>query len=387
MVSKYWYNVATHEYIWRPRLAQKLNDSWFTITCDQQHFNFHAFNKSFSLYNFLSKFVWVDAAFFEAARFFANGHTLSQWIVGMSNRFRMCLTEPQNNVERKQKVVLLGPGLDRKRTQLLFRRFICSKPESVKPLSLIQGVMGIGSAIRLLITADVQRKNRQIALSSPSFMDCANGNYTKANRIPIFRDLIFDLHQLYSLQMSSKNGFTDEVDRLNRSHLFINHVDPQGNSRGRDLHTLHVTGSVRFVLKHMDGILYAIDASESPDQLCYLRYELRAILRGVPSKVADKIPVAILYIHSNDYDFFDVYGSASLTVTTSSHCLYDASRTSFVQQAPDGKHTHAASSILTPISCLGLCELRNPWRIQSCTNQDTKAVIQSVMWLTSRSPQ
>ncbi|VDN15738.1 unnamed protein product [Dibothriocephalus latus] len=141
------------------------------------------------------------------------------------------------------------------------------------------------------------------------------------------------------------------------------------------LSNLTVTEEMRELCRTIDGLIYAIDARESADQLSHLYFELSAVLRGFPPKVANKVPISILYIMPKEAIKLSVQRTEQEPVLVQPELV---NRDSY-----SGAEYTAAwhDSLLLPISALRLFEFSNPWRLQKCSSNDIKTLIQGIMWL------
>lgn len=132
----------------------------------------------------------------------------------------------------------------------------------------------------------------------------------------------------------------------------------------------------------LDGLIYAIDARESTDQLSHLYYELRAVLRGFPAQLADQIPIVVLYIMPAE----DIKLSEEASNRRKLQQVIQLPDLAVNRDSYSGAEYTAAwhESLLHPISVLRLFEFANPWRLQKCSSNDLKTLIQSIMWLNTR---
>lgn len=206
-----------------------------------------------------------------------------------------------------------------------------------------------------------------------------------------YEDFTFDMSYLYSLPPHLKHVFNDQFTRLSVSRL-LSHPSRMESEEDEDMarirspsrtpaelesffSQLQVSAEMRDFCRKLDGLVYAIDARESVDQLAYLYYELRAVLHGFSETIAPRIPLVILYIMPKE----------DIRLSPGSH---KQQRLVFKPELVNrdsysGAEYTAAwhDSILLPISVLKLFELPNPWRLQKCSSNDIKTLIQSLMWL------
>uniref|UniRef100_A0A0X3NH34 F-box domain-containing protein n=1 Tax=Schistocephalus solidus TaxID=70667 RepID=A0A0X3NH34_SCHSO len=190
-------------------------------------------------------------------------------------------------------------------------------------------------------------------------------------------DFTFDLSFLYSLPAHLNHVFNDQYSRLCVSRLFV-HSSSAGHGELPPeldfLSSLTVTEEMRELCRTIDGLIYAIDARESADQLSHLYFELSSVLRGFPPKVANRIPIIILYIMPKE--------AIKLSVQRSEQPVLVQPELVNRDSYSGAEYTAAwHDSLLLPISALRLFEFSNPWRLQKCSSNDIKTLIQGIMWL------
>lgn len=198
-------------------------------------------------------------------------------------------------------------------------------------------------------------------------------------------DFTFDLSYLYSLPPHLKHVFNDQYTRLRVSRLFFHQQDvEQGEEREIASETLlshlEVTHEMREICRKLDGLIYAIDARESAEQLALLYHELRAVLRAFPERTGRRIPLVVLYIMPKE----DIKFQKATVASTSATSASVVSKPELVNRDSYSGAEYTAAwhdSILLVISALKLFELPNPWRLQKCSSNDIKTLIQSLMWL------
>ena len=322
----------------------------------------------------------------------------------------------------RPRFALFGPGLDHRWTSRLFWKMVDSRTRSFEPINVFTGHMGFESGITLRLFAQAQHAvmdgstrcsgySRKVSCDFPkpsnisstinALSSCFSSSTASSNRSveitesgspPLVHhsteypcqchqheDFTFDLSYLYSLPPHLKHVFNDQYKRLGVSRLFSH---PYGIEEEMDeippetlLPNLEVTHEMRDICLKLDGIIYAIDARESPDQLALLYHELRAVLRGLPKRIAQRIPLVVLYIMPKE----DIKLQKAPTPSTSPVAGPElVNRDSY-----SGAEYTAAwhDSVLLIISALKLFELPNPWRLQKCSSNDIKTLIQSLMWL------
>lgn len=327
----------------------------------------------------------------------------------------------------RPRFALFGPGLDHRWTSRLFWKMVDTRTRSFEPINVFTGHMGFGSGITLRLFAQAQhavmdgstRCSRKVScdsakpshssvtsshcrfkscLSAPPTTPPLRGNADTSDP-PLLHhstdypcqchqheDFTFDLSYLYSLPPHLKHIFNDQYTRLRVSRLFSHRPDdlgdPEGESDGTGqspqdlLSNLTVTNEMRDICLKLDGLIYAIDAREAPEQLALLYYELRAVLRAFPDRTAHKIPIVILYIMPKEEIKFEKQAEPSSSRSVLRPELVNRDSYS------GAEYTEAwHDSILLVISALKLFELPNPWRLQKCSSNDIKTLIQSLMWL------
>ncbi|VDD79633.1 unnamed protein product [Mesocestoides corti] len=316
----------------------------------------------------------------------------------------------------RPRFALFGPGLDHRYTSRLFWKMVDTRTRSFEPINVFTGHMGFESGITLRLFAQAQRAvmdgstrcsaSRKVSCDSAAasaktstsrFASCLSAPSTPPSRSPVpvvqhsteypcqchqHEDFTFDLSYLYSLPPHLKHVFNDQYTRLRVSRLFFHNEDEAGAdavSVQRDhsselddfLSQLVVTNEMRELCRKLDGIIYAIDARESADQLVLLYHELRAVLRAFPERTARRIPIVVLYIMPKE----DIKFERKQKLVVKPELV---NRDSY-----SGAEYTAAwhDSVLLVISVLKLFELPNPWRLQKCSSNDIKTLIQSLMWL------
>ncbi|VDO05906.1 unnamed protein product [Rodentolepis nana] len=321
----------------------------------------------------------------------------------------------------RPRFALFGPGLDHRWTSRLFWKMVDTRTRSFEPIDVFTGHMGFGSGITLRLFAQAQhavmdgstRCSRKVSCDSAKpantsthsrFTSCFSVPPTTPPLRPFgdstdppllhhstaypcqchqHKDFTFDLSYLYSLPPHLKHIFNDQYTRLRVSPLFVHSDDLEDQEQSNQevpsehlLSNLGVTNEMRDICLTLDGLIYAIDAREAPEQLALLYYELRAVLRAFPERTARRIPIVILYIMPKEEIKFEKHVEPSSSRAVLRPELVNRDSYS------GAEYTEAwHDSILLVISALKLFELPNPWRLQKCSSNDIKTLIQSLMWL------
>ncbi|KAM7535080.1 hypothetical protein Aperf_G00000089937 [Anoplocephala perfoliata] len=322
----------------------------------------------------------------------------------------------------RPRFALFGPGLDHRWTSRLFWKMVDTRTRSFEPINVFTGHMGFGSGITLRLFAQAQhavmdgstRCSRKVSCdpakstnsstysrftsclsAPPDTPSMRSGDSADLGSPPLVHhsteypcqchqheDFTFDLSYLYSLPPYLKHIFNDQNTRLRVSRLFVHPDNLEHRSQeisSEDLlSNLRVTDEMRDICLKLDGLIYAIDAREAPEQLALLYYELRAVLRAFPERTARRIPIVVLYIMPKEEIKFQKPAEPS---ASTSHAVL---RPELVNRDSysGAEYTEAwHDSILLIISALKLFELPNPWRLQKCSSNDIKTLIQSLMWL------
>ncbi|CDS35635.1 Cyclin F box [Echinococcus multilocularis] len=326
----------------------------------------------------------------------------------------------------RPRFALFGPGLDHRWTSRLFWKMVDTHTRSFEPINVFTGHMGFESGITLRLFAQAQHavmdgstrcssSTRKTSCDSPKpsntstmsrFTSCLSASAvppmrsaeTESASPPLVHhsteypcqchqheDFTFDLSYLYSLPPHLKHVFNDQYTRLRVSRLFFHQ---QGVEREEEreiapemlLSHLEVTHEMREICRKLDGLIYAIDARESAEQLTLLYHELRAVLRAFPERTGRRIPLVVLYIMPKE----DIKFQKTAAASTSAALPPVVSKPELVNRDSYSGAEYTAAwhdSILLVISALKLFELPNPWRLQKCSSNDIKTLIQSLMWL------
>lgn len=321
----------------------------------------------------------------------------------------------------RPRFALFGPGLDHRWTSRLFWKMVDTRTRSFEPINVFTGHMGFGSGITLRLFAQAQhavmdgstRCSRKVSCDSAKPTNSSTySRFTSCFSVPPntpplrpfgdstdppllhhsteypcqchqHKDFTFDLSYLYSLPPHLKHIFNDQYTRLRVSPLFVHSDDLENQEQSNQeippellLSNLGVTDEMRDICLTLDGLIYAIDAREAPEQLTLLYYELRAVLRAFPERTARRMPIVILYIMPKEEIKFEKHVEPSSSRTVLRPELVNRDSYS------GAEYTEAwHDSILLVISALKLFELPNPWRLQKCSSNDIKTLIQSLMWL------
>ncbi|BHF73139.1 hypothetical protein SprV_0401621500 [Sparganum proliferum] len=350
-----------------------------------------------------------------------------------------------NEASTRPRFVLFGPGFDHRDTNHLFRKMVDARTKSFEPIDMFIGHMGFGSGITLRLSAQAQeavmdssicsshdsllpsvttgqqKQGKRVPVSSPpspspspprgrhSCLSRPKSVYRASSTLPSHRpfttpptspcafdfqpfgvhnaefpchchklyDFTFDLSFLYSLPAHLNHVFNDQYSRLCVSRLFVHSSSTSYGELPSDqdfLSNLTVTEDMRELCRTIDGLIYAIDARESADQLSHLYFELSSVLRGFPPKVANKVPIIILYIMPKE--------AIKLSAQRAEQPVLVQPELVNRDSYSGAEYTAAwHDSLLLPISALRLFEFSNPWRLQKCSSNDIKTLIQGIMWL------
>lgn len=441
-VNATWRHIASDGFLWQTKLCELFGKRWSVISCDQQPHN--PLNLSdlqtvhpCEIYRFLVKFipsdishangnpVWKDvnqtnpdvSINRSRARVSVGGQILHWWNRVMR---RLSLTigrRPNRSTTQRYRFAVFGPGFDQRATSRLFSKLVDSRTKSFEPINMIPGRMGFGAGLTLRLYAQAQQavfdpslevsgfkrspvpQNRSVYRETECTVNTTGAqgaDFTNSDGVHInidsatrtnslfCDDFVFDLHYLYSLRGHLSHNFNSQLERLLRSRLFRHPSSEDPTSDAEVIQNLEVTESMHNILHSLNGILYALDARETVEQTRYLYHELRAVIRGLPENIAIRVPIAVLYIMpKEDIDLKPFTPQVQLHANDESNTGTLQNRDSY----SGSQYTVSwRGSLLLPISCLGLFELHNPWRLQKCASNDIRAVIQSIMWLRARAP-
>ncbi|VDP72060.1 unnamed protein product [Echinostoma caproni] len=445
-----WHNAAMDPFLWQAKLCELLGTRWSVISCDKKPQvapDFTDLNvlHPCHIYHFLFRYVpphlhtQVELAgalsqenFTEISPFHARNFrpTIGEYILNWWNQIvrRFSMTTARRATRptpQPFRYAVFGPGFDARATSRLFSKLVDARTKSFEPIDMIPGRMGFGAGLTLRLYSQAQRAAYDPSLkprcTSTSHKDASidpslTSNGVSPNQTPVgtpnnlrrgitesanshpnsprvslhakkilddtppMEDFVFDLHYLYAFHGHINHTFSYQRERILGSRLFRHPEIDEGITDAELLSTLTVSEGMQNILNGLNGMIYAIDARESVEQSLYLYHELQAVLRGLPAYISQSVPIVILYIMPKEEIPFEPFPVRSVNRSNISEGL---NRDSY----SGADYTVSwRGSLLLPISCLRLFELNNPWRLQKCASNDIKAVIQSIMWLKSRSP-
>lgn len=443
-----WSNAAMDHFLWQAKLCELLGTRWSVICCDKKPQlapDLRDLNvlHPCKIYRFLYRYVPAhlrvrdepytvncscDSTDTEMFRSRASRPTIGEYILNWWNqvvrRFSMTTARRTSRpTPQPFRYAVFGPGFDARATSRLFSKLVDARTKSFEPTDMIPGRMGFGAGLTLRLYGQAQRAAYDPSLRprhispiqrnllddaviapgmSPSRIPLGNPVSTHREQVenlntiqdvpqtsnqlqkfledaPPMEDFVFDLHYLYAFHGHISDTYNYQRERILGSRLF-SHPDADETSETELLSSLTVSESMQNILNGLNGMIYAIDARESLEQSLYLYYELQAVLRGLPAYIAKSVPIVILYIMPKEEIPFEPF---PVRTVTRSSAVEGINRDSY----SGAEYTVSwRGSLLLPISCLRLFELPNPWRLQKCASNDIKAVIQSIMWLKTRSP-
>lgn len=417
-VCPIWNKIALDPYLWQKKLVGLLSTRWSTIICNQRpdctpdfyHLQtIHPFNVYLFLRNYVPQYLLGPQALeaekssqadqqdvssddqvstkFSGTHRPTFGDIMWSWWHQMRRRFSNNLVNRTAYTSRKKcRFAVFGPGFDQRATSCLFSKLVDSRTRSFEPLNMIPGRMGFGAGLTLRLHNQAQLAvngislettqsdlNRTIPSWETSSLICSS---TSEQNQP--SDFIFDLHYLYSLSGHLSHRFDSQLERINSSRLFVRTNDNANSLNGKATANLTVSNEMRNLLSKLCGIIYALDARDSAEQISYLYDELNAALQGFPKAIASRIPVAILYIMPKE--------EIKIKLTPVKR---NESNPNLLNRDSYSGADYTISwngSLLLPLVYLKLFELKNPWRLQKCASNDIKAVIQCLIWLKSQHP-
>ncbi|TPP61998.1 Cyclin F box [Fasciola gigantica] len=444
-----WSNAAMDHFLWQTKLCELLGTRWSVICCDKKPQivpDFRDLNvlHPCNIYRFLYHYVpphlhsrkesstpinTLDTTDLEPFRSRNFRPTIGEYILNWWNqivrRFSMTTARRASRpTPQPFRYAVFGPGFDARATSRLFSKLVDARTKSFEPTDMIPGRMGFGAGLTLRLYGQAQRAAYDPSLrphcTPPIQKDSLDGaltptglspngtpistpintrrgqtesanplehtprNFLQSRKLlddtPPMEDFIFDLHYLYAFHGHINDTYNYQRERILGSRLF-SHPDLDEKITDTELlASLTVSESMQSILNGLNGMIYAIDARESLEQSLYLYYELQAVLRGLPAYIAKSVPIVILYIMPKEEIPLEPF---PVRTVNRSNITEGLNRDSY----SGAEYTVSwRGSLLLPISCLRLFELPNPWRLQKCASNDIKAVIQSIMWLKSRSP-